>query len=429
MTRESDAVTASRATPCAVVVDTRNVKGWLVDMFGSTSAKATARGIRRVVEMYGFDAVEVSAGVATSTPGTKPPSAKVADMLARNGKYRDELASGGVKVLEGYLVERGDRVDEKKVDVLLALQVADVVDRIRQGKTSAKCVVVLSEDMDLMPAYEYAAARGVQVYALADDTVYHREDQKKWLLLHEAAARGLGSEEDTQGTPVRSYLARQALGISRMGLPTRWKSLWDQRPGDVQLVNNKGVRGTYYSSGALMRGAALDLHPYAIQFPEKGPHFPQVVLSESPPAPGAMDGVHEARVAAWSEPTRVRAVFDDGAQCGIRVPPGSVLPGDRIAIWTTQRATGRAHYYIGPLSSLTFPAGWPHDSAIAVATIVSANGSTYWPARLDDGFLVQIQKTWLEHAGTGDRVAVALAGVDPETGDVRAVPLCCCLPK
>ena len=164
-------------------------------------------------------------------------------MLARNGKYRDELASGGVKVLEGYLVERGDRVDEKKVDVLLALQVADVVDRIRQGKTSAKCVVVLSEDMDLMLAYEYAAARGVQVYALADDTVYHREDQKKWLLLHEAAARGLGSEEDTQGTPVRKVTSRDRL--------------WASAGWVCPLVGSRcGTNGPVMSSWSITRGCA-----------------------------------------------------------------------------------------------------------------------------------------------------------------------------
>lgn len=391
MSPECQGSTTSGLTPCAVVVDTRNVKGWLVDMFGSTSAKATARGIREMVRLYGFEAVEVSAGVATSTPNNKTPSDKVADMLARNCRYRDTLVSAKVKVLEGFLVERGDRVEEKKVDVLLALQVADVVDRIRQGKTTAKCIVVLSEDMDLMPSYDYAAERDVVVYALADDTVYFRQDQKKWLLLHEAAARALGSELDTQGSPVRGYLARQAMGTNRTGLPTKWKSLWDQRPGNVTLVNNKGVRGIFYSSVALMRGESLDLHASTIQFPENGPVFPQVTLSKSPPPPGPLNGVDEARVTAWTDPTRVRATFSDGTQCGLTIPPGSVLPGDQIAVWTTERATGRAHYYIGPLAALNLPERWPHSTAIATATIASTTDSTFWSAHLEDGVEVQVQ--------------------------------------
>lgn len=92
---------ASNRTPCAVVVDTRNVKGMLGDMFGSTSTKATGDGIRDAMRLYGFEAVEMYAGVATSTPGTKQVSTKVEDMLRTNCNYRDQLTKSGVEVLEG----------------------------------------------------------------------------------------------------------------------------------------------------------------------------------------------------------------------------------------------------------------------------------------------------------------------------------------
>ncbi|MDP3966905.1 MAG: hypothetical protein Q8Q02_01385 [Nocardioides sp.] len=410
------------------MVDTRNVKGMLNDVFGVTRAKATARGIKDAVRMYGFDAVEIHAGVATSSP-KKSVSDKVTDMLAKNCVYRDRLAADGVKVLEGYLVERDSQVEEKKIDVLLALQVADIVDRMQQGESRARCIVVLSEDMDLMPSYEYAAARDVHVYAAANDTICFRADQEKWLLLHEGAIRVLGEEDDSQGSPTRRYLARLALGTSRSGLPTKWKAVWDQRPGTVTLMNNRGVRGTMYSPEALIHGTSLDLFATEIRFPENGPTFPEVVLSTSAPGPGLMNGVREATVTAWTTPTKVRAKFDDGSQCSVSVSPGSVLQGDQIAVWTTERSTGHAHYYIGPVSALTLPDTWPASTAISTATISGNGDTTFWEAHLEDATAVRVQRTWLTHAGPGDRVAVALAGVHPGTGALHTMPLCCCLPR
>lgn len=420
---------SSNLTPCAVIVDTRNVKGMLGDMFGTPSTKATGRGIRDAMRLYGFEAVEMYAGVATGTPGTKPVSAKVDDMLQSNGRYRDQLIKDGVEVLEGYLVERGPKIDEKQVDVLLALQVADIVDRMQRDDSDAECIVVLSEDMDLIPSYDYADKRGVQVYAVADDTLPFRKEQKKWLLLHEAAARALGEEDDAYGSPMRGYIARLALGTTtRSGLPTKWKARWDQRPGDVDLFSNKGVRGRYYSTNALMRGDTLDLYATQIRFSEDGPLFPQVGLATSPPGPGPMSGVSEAVVTAWSTSTKVKATLADDTTCSVTVTPGSVLVGDKIAVCATQRKTGRAHYYIGPLAALSLPDRWTQPTAISTATIDTDHGSTFWDAHLDDGTAVQVQSTWLEHARVGDRLAVALAGVSPVTGHLQTMPLSCCLP-
>ncbi|MDP3894773.1 hypothetical protein [Nocardioides sp.] len=429
MNTTSQHANGSNLTPCAVVVDTRNVKGMLGDMFGSTSTKATGRGIRDAMRLYGFEAVEMYAGVATSTPDTKQVSSKVENMLKTNCTYRDQLRRSGVEVLEGFLVERGPKIDEKQVDVLLALQVADIVDRMQRGESKALCIVVLSEDMDLIPAYEYAAKRDVQVYAVADDTLPFRKEQKKWLLLHEAAARALGEEDEAYGSPMRGYLARLALGTTtRSGLPTKWKSRWDQRPGDVDLFNNKGVRGSIYSTTALMRGETMDLYATQIRFSEDGPSFPQVGLATTPPVPGPMSGVNEATVTAWSTYTKVRATFANDTHCSVTVTPGSVLVGDKIAVCTVQTNTGRAHYYIGPLAALNLPSGWSPSTAISTATIDSDHDNTFWDAHLDDGTEVQVQATWLEHAGVGDRLAVALAGVSPTTGHLQTMPLSCCLP-
>lgn len=417
-------------TPCAVIVDTRNVRGMLSDLFGGTAFKPTASGIRQAIRDYGFDPVEIHAGIATSTSNNHP-SDRVLDMVARNIRYRDELSRGGVRVLEGYLAERGKVIDEKKVDVLLALQVADVVDRINNGKSRAKCVVVLSEDMDLMPAYDYAYERNVEVYALANNTIHFREGQRKWLLLHENAARQLAQTDSTEGTPVRGYAARLALGHTSRTLPTKWKARWDQRPGDVVLFNGKGLKGTFYSTTALTQGQALDLIPAEMDFPDSGGLFPEIRLQQAAASPGPMAGAHEAVVTAWTSPTKVKATFTDRAgDCSVTIPPGSVLEGGRIAILRMQRATGLANYYIGPLDRLTLPDHWPHPTTVVTAAITGEGENNHWSAVLEDGCTsVLVHRQRLKHATIGNDLLIALTAADPETGTFRAMPLACCLPS
>jgi hypothetical protein len=427
MSTGQNARTPTGLTPCAVIVDTRNVKGMLGDIFGGTSNRTTATGVIEAMRRYGFDPVETYAGIATDTSSGNA-SDKLLDMLQRNCGYRDDLTRAGVTVLEGYLAERSGEIEEKKVDVLLALQVADVVDRMEKGQSQAECIVVMSEDMDLMPAYEYAARRGVEVYAAANDTVYFREDQKKWLLIDEAAARAIAGHDHTKGSPIRRYLARVGLGLTPQGMPTKWKARWDQRPGEVSLFNNKGVHGNHYSTYALMRGEAEDLYPREIVFSEKAGLFPQVKLSDRPSPPGPLSGVAEAVVTAWVTPTKAKATFDDGSDCTVTVAPGSVLEGDKIAVLATHRRSGRAHYYIGPVDALSLPAGWPNQTAIAKVAITSDTNSAYFAARLSNGGEVQVHRKWLRHAGPNDRLVIALTGSDAASGQMRAMPLCCCLP-
>lgn len=417
-------------TPCVVIVDTRNVRGMLSDFFGGTAFKPTAGGIRRALDAYGFKVRSIYAGIATGTTNNKP-SDKVTDMVQRNIRYRDDLNRHGVHVLEGYLAERDGNIEEKKVDVLLALQIAAVVEQINSGNSDAKCIVSVSEDMDLMPAYDYAHQRGVPVYALSNQTIHRREDQRKWLILHEDAARLLAETQDTDGTPLRAYAARLAVGQTQRTLPSKWRARWEQRPGNVTLFNNKGLKGSYYSIVALPYGEPVDLCPTGIVFPEGGVLFPEVTLDKQGAGVGPMGDVREAHVRAWVAPTEVKAKFADGSGCGLTVPPGSVLEGDRIAVFSTRRKTGVGHYYIGPLDRLVLPATWPHDSAITTATITSTKpGSNLWEAVLTDGTTTVLVHPgdWLRHAQVGDTLLVALAAHDASAGEFRTMPLSCCLP-
>ncbi|WP_163592734.1 hypothetical protein, partial [Klebsiella pneumoniae] len=83
-------------------------------------------------------------GIATRT-STKSPGTWLIENLDRNIRYRDRLTADGAFVLEGLLVERGTKPEEKQVDVLCEIAVADIADRILRGTSNAKCIVVLSE--------------------------------------------------------------------------------------------------------------------------------------------------------------------------------------------------------------------------------------------------------------------------------------------
>jgi hypothetical protein len=398
----------------------------LHDLFGGFAYRATAGGIRAAMANYGFDAVEIYAGVATGTPTAKP-SERVKNMLAANEKYRDQLVTKGVTVLEGYLRETRESVDEKKVDVLLALQVADITDRVRRGESNAECIVMLSEDMDLQPAYVYAAERGLPVYALANDVIHTREDQHKWLLLHEQTGRLLGEIDDREGSPTRANIARTALGVNRPMFPTKWRAQWQQHAGDVTLVNNRGVRGHWYSTCALVAGERLDLHVTGITFEDSGDIYPRVQLSQTPPPPGPLKGVSEATVTAWVSPTKVKATISGGGDCTLTIPPGSVLIGDKIAVLAAPSKGGHAHYFIGPVASWKAPSGWTHGRPVTTVAITNTPAGPHWDAVAADGTPMLVHNHWLRHAATGDTLLVALTGADA-SGRLYAMPLSCCLP-
>jgi hypothetical protein len=154
-----------RSIPCAVVVDSRNVRGQSRKTFGH-SRETEVSGIGAALYDYGLTPVEVQVGIATRT-STKSPSGRLQDAIGRNVRYRDRMTKKGARVLEGHLVERKGELEEKQVDVLCAIAVADIADRIGTHSCQAQCIVVLSEDMDLIPAYEFATARGVPVVRAA----------------------------------------------------------------------------------------------------------------------------------------------------------------------------------------------------------------------------------------------------------------------
>lgn len=417
---------------CAVVVDTRNMHGQARRVFGR-GLRPYATGIRAALRDYGFDAVEIYAGVATKTMASSP-SDRVQSALEDNKRYAVELAQQDAVVLGGHLAERNGEMEEKQVDVLLALKVADLADRVRQLSAPFSTIVVLSEDMDLMPSFEFAAQRGVTVYAAAFDTVHNRTDQTSWLVLDENSMRKICPPPAAiaLGTPMRELIARMATTPAPTQAPV-WKiETWDNSKREVVLSNSKGVTGVLHER---RKNAHVDerlfLYATGIEMEPKSKRFPLLTLGRSRPEGERFEGVEFATVMYWVQSTRVKVKFEGTDEVAtLTASPGQLLKGQRVAVFRTLTDGKSANYYIGPVGDPPDHGEWPLPDATAVVTIVGdgpGNGS--WRAQIAGlETTVVVPKSPLKHVAVGDRLRVALAG-KTNAGELLVQPLTCCLPE
>lgn len=426
----------SSLVPCAVIVDTRNVHGQGRKLFGG-QRRPMAAGIRAAMRLYGFDAVDIFAGVATRSRAQRA-SAQLELALGSNQTYADRLRGDGVTVLEGQLAERpqgsgGTKMDEKQVDVLLALQVADLVETIGQLGAAYEHIVVLSEDMDLMPAYEYAARRGVKVYAAAFDTIHARPEQVKWLILHEdAMASLLDLRWQATAADMRSYFARVAVRDIPVSA-TNWKALKTQPPGNVTLSNNRGYRATWNTADPVHRGDRIALYPDSLTLGSEVGRFPHLSLSDSPPADPSvpMRNIVTASVRFWSTPTRMKVRLEtvEGETATLSVSPGAAMAGDTVAVYREPAGANSGRYFVGQTARVELPSPWDKERLQEV-TVVEDRSTAKGPllAETRDGQKVLVHSALLDHVAPGGRLLVSGIGIHERSGLPEATPLTCCLP-
>lgn len=418
----------AQLVPCAVVVDSRNIRGQAGKMFG-WPRQANVAGIKEALQPFGFDVVDITFGVATRSAANSP-SSKLSSSLQTNREYRDRLIGDGAGVLEGYLVERKLRTEEKQVDVLCAVKVCDLADRIAIGQHPAKCIVVFSEDMDLMPAYAFARDRGVPAYAAAFDTTYQRDDQREWLILSEPAMRKVVSPVGRYvGSELRAKLAVLATSTDAPSSLT-WTVHAPLGDGRYLMRGNLGAPGLWSPGRTLQVRDKAKLFATGLAiYPEEGGRFPHVVLDESAPPSVPMPDIYTAKVAYWQTPTSLKVDLGAGNLATVRATPGTLLPGQEVAV--LRRATGPDHatYLVGAKEASPAVAGWNSSTHIATAT-VTGQRSTGWldgeVAGVADRIL--IHRGHLDHAEAGTRVVVFLSGFLASAGLPMTMPLTCCLP-
>ncbi|WP_454853912.1 hypothetical protein [Promicromonospora soli] len=404
---------------CAVVIDSRNLNGAIRGAFGLPSA-VTWAGVRAGLRRHGLDAVSCAVGTATRVVGGSKSSSNVARAQKKNLEFRDRLVDEGAEVLEGILAQRDDKMEEKQVDVLCALKVADLAAQKRLGQIDIDAIVVLSEDMDLVPAYLLAENYGVPTYAAATQTVYKRQDQANWLLLDEGILAEFASPSGRRrGLGVRNLVAKIVVGDVRD--PLRWSVFVPSAsPGSPALLTtNSGLKGRMIEN-SLKRKDKADLHAVGVTVDPSG-RFPFLELGRAPVA-GPMAGISRGKIEYWAEPTRVAVRLDGGSSVVLTAPIGAGLPGESVAVLTTSGRQG-GRYFVGPLDRST-------PVLPTEVTVESpANGSGWHYGTTPDGLPAGV------HAGTarlisrGDRlIAVAVSEPSGSSAMTQYMPLSTALP-
>ena len=393
----------------AVVVDSRNLRGQYADVFG-VARRASVAGITKMLGAYGFLVTDVFVGIATN--GSGGGSAYLARCLQENQDYAAEIVSHpDGHVLEGRLVERSTRtgkaLEEKLVDVLCAIQVARLAQQIKD-KVRSGVIVVLSEDMDLIPAYKFAQDLGVTVYAASNDIVDARAQHSKWLLLTQAgladaAGRAYGRE---QGRDLRRAVARLLTAPPPVVVKVK---VGNKCRDGVLVTHNSGARGFWRPPAGARpsHGDSLALHVAGVDWEDGA--FPRLRLEDQPSYASAV-GLQSGRVQAVPTPTRVTVRLPGGLTKKLDgASPGALLPGMEVLVHDETTAGGQhAWRLVGALDARPATPGWPDPTRPVVVRAVSTASTAGAQVRakiLTSGQEVTLQPPTEERAQAGHEYA------------------------
>lgn len=404
-------------TPCSVVVDSRNMYGQARRTIG-VGGRISVPGIVSAMSKWGLDVQDVTIATATRLL-TKTPSVTLQSTQAANLEAKVRWEADGARVIEGSLAERDGKLGEKQVDVQCALAVVDLAVR-NQGRT----IIVLSEDLDLVPGCDLAKTYGATCYTAAIHTVHHRTSDHGWLLLDtRAVSEMFGRNDSDADAAIRAHTVRRVLEWDRGAVK------WRPRPfaveGELILDSNRLVCGYWPTAPSPWPNGKLDLHVTGLRMdPRYG--FPQVELIDTSPV--LFGGkTEQATVLRWLHPDLVRVQLDSGSQQSIEVPSGELLwPGQRVLVYLASRQTGASVSYVGPLPVESPLSTWG-DGCATFGTVTKMD--TAWTTvRLPAGDCVQMRSQFVHGVEIGKSLRVSPAGFHPQTGEPQVVPLSSCFP-
>lgn len=362
-----------RPIEAAVVVDSRNVRGQVSDCFGQPRHVRVA-GVIKMLAAYGFAVTDVYVGVATK--GRTGGSRYLTESLQRNQRHAADVVSHpSGHVLEGRLVERsgphGPQLEEKLVDVLCALQVARLAQQIKDGSRGG-VIVVLSEDMDLIPSYEFARDLGVTVYAASNDIVDTRAEYSRWILLTEAAltlAAGRPFGRD-RGSGLRRRMSQ--LVTADQFSPLRFSARQHVK-GAVLLQHNSGARAIWHQPPAGYKHCqdeSHDLYVHGLDWAEAP--FPRLLVDATPPSERCA-GLEKGVVMHSPTPTRVTVQLPGGVTRNLSgAAPGSLLVGMTVLVHAEGTGRQQAWRLVGPMDARQSTPGWSDPTLPLVVRAISA---------------------------------------------------------
>lgn len=404
--------TVRRPVPALVIVDSRNVWGSFKSAFG-IGRQVRVPGVAAALAAYGFEAREVHVAIGTRDGGKGAPSRRLQAALTANQQYASNIDNDPMgSVLHGRLVERDGDMAEKLVDVQCAIQIARSAVRIQSGQTDAKAIVVLSEDMDLIPAYAFAQELGVPIYAASHATVDTRPDCQ-WLLLTEgvlaaACSRQLGRY---YGHALRRQILNLAAAIPNAELSFKVVA-YDQPGRTLYLSHNSGAQAVCRSPQgiATAKGSQVRLHLTGLEHTTGAGDFPHLTVSQSAPATGPADLI-EGTVLRWATPTRIEVRLDTGTTHSVGCSPGALLPGMRVHILDRAVGQQRARRLVGSPEIRVATPGWADSTVPKLVTVTSSASSAgaLVRARLATGDEITLQPPGADRAHAGDTYAAVPA--------------------
>ena len=308
--------------------------------------------VKAALGRFGFDVNHVYVAMGIDPPQSNV-TPRLSAALASSQRFADIIERDpDATLLRGRLVDRG-KLEEKLVDVLCALQVLRCAIEIVTGTSDAKAVVVLSEDIDLTPAYSMAREFGVPVFAMANETVHTRPGS--WGVLGDACfirmcGRAAGSEQ--------GHAKRRAL-IAHLQSPAVARSYevryLDSKAGAYVLRHRTGVEGLLpqpVATAPLARGDRAQLHAVGVDFGPDRRDFPRLKLAFSP-VPQVTSSVQSARVISWKSATRVHV--QGNREWTLEASPGTLLPGMQVLV---DVSPGSRPVLIGAIDPLQRMSGW-----------------------------------------------------------------------
>lgn len=433
--RDSDVeLVTTPIMPAVAIVDSRNVWGSFRKLFGR-GRRVDVQGVRCAFRRFGFDVTKVYVAIGTQGPNHNRTS-RLTSTLGQNEGYAARIAADPMgNVLHGRLVQRGQDVEEKLVDVQCAIQIARSAYEIAESRTKAQAILVLSEDMDLIPAYDFARDLGVRVFAASHATLDSRPDSP-WLLLPEGSWKEIAGGQ-LPGRYVGSELRRQMAKACISGQPLmmtfkvrrHWKS-------NVLLDHNSGAcamwRCTPDCPHGHRPGDRHALYVVGLELDENDREFPIYSVS---PAPAAQPGAFQrATLKAWRTPTRVEVQLADGSLRVLGASIGFGLPGMSLLVQEYTSGSQRGWRLVGALEARPPTPGWTNPTLPELARATSSASSP--GARVRATLIRTQQEITLQPPGgetpkAGDTYAVSpIAHTQTATGvHVHAVAISSCLPS
>lgn len=314
-----------------MIVDSRNVFHQAGDATGRRG-RPSVSGVRVALARYGFDVGAVHVGLALARPSDRQSLAR---HHAVNDAYRAQIVSAGGDILLGELHRKSTGVvEEKMVDCACCVRITRYVDEIAYKRTAVEAIVVLSKDIDLRPAVDYAIEMQVPIVVAAHDVVQHRGHPFILLGPH-AYAEITGGSAPATGHELRELLVCALYD----GKPVRWTVTGTlSRPRLVHACGLVAVPGQGVTLPA--PGATVSLCPVDVAWePEVLGSFPVLVCETTPRRLKTWDIATTRRRTA---PMTLEVERQDGSIQRVAFPLGGVVPGEPVLMHiSTSRVLGR----------------------------------------------------------------------------------------